>query len=42
MIMGYAFPRYSCGYLRDTEEPSHWSKNAKATSSPANPAGQEE
>ena len=37
MTMGPAFPRY-----RDTEEPSHWSKNAKATSSPANPAGQEE
>ena len=47
MIMGYAFPRSACSYLRDTEEPSHWSKNAAAkaaalNASPADPAGQDE
>jgi hypothetical protein len=26
MIMGYEFPRSSCKYLRDTEEPTHWPK----------------
>jgi hypothetical protein len=42
MIMGYAFPRSSCSYLRDTEEPSHWSKNAQANPAPADQAGQSE
>jgi hypothetical protein len=31
MIMGYEFPRSSCKYLRDTEEPSHWSKKKDKT-----------
>jgi hypothetical protein len=26
MIMGYDSPRYGSGYMRHTEEPSHWSK----------------
>ena len=39
MIMGYEFPRSSCSYLRDTEEPSHWSK---ANPSPDGPSGQDE
>ena len=46
MVMGYAFPRdVTCSYLRDTEEPTHWSKKlktAKSTPSPAIPAGQVE
>jgi hypothetical protein len=41
MIMGYEFPRSSCTYLRDTEEETHWQKNAK-TPLPASPAGEGE
>jgi hypothetical protein len=33
MVMGYAFPRYSSGYMRDTEEPSY---RIKSTSSKTN------
>jgi hypothetical protein len=41
--MGYVFPRCKGIYLRDVEEPSHWSKaKAKATPSPANTAGKVE
>ena len=28
VVMGYIFPRSAYPYLRDTEEPSHWSKKA--------------
>jgi hypothetical protein len=31
MIMGYEFPRSSCKYLRDTEEPSHCPKKKDKT-----------
>jgi hypothetical protein len=41
MIMGCAFPKSSCAYLRDTEEKKHWQKNAK-TPVPASPAGKGE
>jgi hypothetical protein len=41
MVMGYEFPRSSCTYLRDTEEKTHWQKNAK-TPLPASPAGEGE
>jgi hypothetical protein len=43
MIMGYEFPKSSCTYLRDTEEKTHWQKNAK-TPLPASesPAGKDE
>ena len=41
IIMGYVFPRSACSYLRDTEEPSHWSKRTN-TPSPATVAGQVE
>jgi hypothetical protein len=41
MIMGYEFPKSSCTYLRDTEEKTHWQKNAKK-SLPASPAGKGE
>jgi hypothetical protein len=41
MIMGYEFPKSSCTYLRDTEEKTHWQKNAK-TPLPASPAGKGE
>jgi hypothetical protein len=44
MIMGYDFPRYGSGYMRDTEEPSHWSKtnNSKTNPLPANKVGESE
>jgi hypothetical protein len=29
--MGYVFPRYKGFYLRDVEEPSHWSKSKAKT-----------
>jgi hypothetical protein len=41
MIMGYEFPKSSCTYLRETEEKTHWQKNAK-TPLPASPAGEGE
>jgi hypothetical protein len=46
MVMGYAFPRDpKCQYLRDQEEPTHWSKKvktAKSTPSPSTSAGKVE
>jgi hypothetical protein len=44
MIMGYDFPRYSSGYMRDTEEPSHWSKSksSKTNSFPTDKVGESE
>jgi hypothetical protein len=43
MLVGYEYPRSKCAYLRDTEEPSHWSKKTKATDlMPANKAGKVE
>jgi hypothetical protein len=31
MIMGYVFPPSICQMLRDTEEPTHWSKKLTKT-----------
>jgi hypothetical protein len=35
MIMGYVFPPSICQMLRDTEEPTHWSKKLKTTKTKA-------
>ena len=46
IIMGYVFPASGCQMLRDTEEPTHWSKKAKpkakTTPLPASSAGKVE
>jgi hypothetical protein len=49
MIMGYVFPPSICQMLRDTEEPTHWSKKLKTTKTkvkttalPASSAGKSE
>jgi hypothetical protein len=44
MLMCYDFPRYSSGYMRDTEEPIHWSKSksSKTNPLPANKVGESE
>jgi hypothetical protein len=41
MIMGYIYPKSTCSYLRDTEEP-HWSKKFESPLNPASQASQEE